>query len=144
MHSKFDGKIPAGVVLPNVEADTIKIVQKFVRSLPRGEYATFLGALENYARLINSLFTQHKPHDDRFPLEARSNALFSAFYVLKNILIMLHPFVPETMDRLRLSLNLPPEVFSVDELGKPIPAGHAIGEKREYFPSPAAVIRPVS
>ena len=61
-------------------------------------------------------------------------ALFTSFYVLKNLMILLYPFVPETMDRLRVSLNLPPEVFRLDELGVPIPAGHAIGAKQTYFP----------
>jgi methionyl-tRNA synthetase len=57
--------------------------------------------------------------------------------VLKNIMIMLHPFVPETMDRLRETLRLDPSVFRVDELGKPIPAGHEIGPKQTYFPAVA-------
>jgi hypothetical protein len=44
-------------------------------------------------------------------------------------MIMLYPFVPGTMDRLRESLRLPPTVFRIDELGIAIPAGHAIGPK---------------
>ena len=51
-------------------------------------------------------------------------------------MIMLYPFVPDTMDRLRCSLNLPPEVFSIDQLGTDIEAGHAIGEQTTYFPPP--------
>jgi methionyl-tRNA synthetase len=51
-------------------------------------------------------------------------------------MILLYPFVPETMDRLRESLRLPPEVFRLDELGVPIPAGHVIGQKLAYFPVP--------
>jgi methionyl-tRNA synthetase len=38
------------------------------------------------------------------------------------------------MERLRESLRLPPEVFRVDELGTPIPAGHELGAKQPYFP----------
>ena len=48
-------------------------------------------------------------------------------------MIMLYPFAPHTMDRLRQSLNLPENVFAVDQLGTPIPAGHAIGQKQQYF-----------
>jgi hypothetical protein len=47
---------------------------------------------------------------------------------------MLYPFVPTTMDRLRETLRLPPEVFRLDELGKPIPAGHELGQNQKYFP----------
>jgi methionyl-tRNA synthetase len=54
--------------------------------------------------------------------------------VLKNIMIMLYPFVPSTMDKLRQSLNLPESVFRIDELGTGIPAGHLIGQKQEFFP----------
>jgi methionyl-tRNA synthetase len=105
--------------------------------MDRGEHSTLLNLIENYARQINSLFTQFKPHDDRQPEESRKNALYSSFYVLKNLMIMLHPFVPETMDRLRESLNLPKDVFKIESLGTPIPAGHRIGQKQSYFPGSA-------
>jgi methionyl-tRNA synthetase len=55
--------------------------------------------------------------------------------VLKSLMIMLYPFVPETMERLRVSLNLPEDVWSIDQLGTPIPAGHEIGAKGTYFPA---------
>jgi methionyl-tRNA synthetase len=102
--------------------------------MDRGEYSTLLNLIENYARQINSLFTQFKPHDDRAPEDQRRDALYSCFYVLKNLMIMLYPFVPETMNRLRESLKLPETVFTLSELGTGIPAGHAIGEKQQYFP----------
>ena len=102
--------------------------------MQKANYIVLLGAIENYARLINSMFTQFKPHDDRFPEEERNNALFTCFYVLKNIMIMLYPFAPATMDKLRQSLNLAEEVFNLEELGKPIASGHKIGEQVEFFP----------
>jgi methionyl-tRNA synthetase len=138
-HSKFDGKVPDGVLLDNVVADTVRMVQRYVKSMDRADYPNMLFEVENYARIINSLFTQYKPHDDRHPEEGRRNGLFTSFYVLKNLMIMLYPFVPETMDRLRESLRLPPSVFRIDELGVPIPAGHAIGPKQSYFPVPAGM-----
>lgn len=135
VHSKFGGRVPEGVLIDKVVSDTVRIVQRYVKAMERADYPNLLFEVENYARTINSLFTQFKPHDDRAPEEGRRNALFTSFYVLKNLMIMLHPFVPETMERLRVSLRLPPEVFRLDELGKPIPAGHEIGEKQQYFPS---------
>jgi len=134
VHSKFDGCVPEGKLVDKLEADTVKMVQRYVGAMQKANYPSMLFELENYARKINSLFTRYKPHDDRHPLGARSDALYSAFYVLKNLMIMLHPFVPETMERLRGSLNLPPEVLSIDQLGTDIPAGHAIGEQVSYFP----------
>ena len=107
--------------------------------MDRADYPNLLFEIENYARVINSLFTRFKPHYDRHPEEGRRNGLFSAFYVLKNLMIMLYPFVPATMDRLRESLRLPPSVFRLDELGVPIPAGHALGQKQPYFPVPAGM-----
>ncbi len=136
-HSKFGGKVPVGVLNEKVLAETTKIVQRYTRSMGRAEYTQLLFAIENYARLINSMFTQFKPHDDRHPEEERRNALYSSFYVLKNIMIMLYPFVPSTMEALRQSLKLPPDVFRVDELGTPIAPGHAIGEKQQFFPAVA-------
>jgi methionyl-tRNA synthetase len=134
VHSKFGGKVPEGRLNEKVLQETIQLARRYVKAMERAEYANLLGAIENYARQINSLFTQFKPHDDRFPEEQRRDALFSSFYVLKNLMIMLYPFVPETMDRLRESLRLPPAVFRLDELGVPIPAGHEIGQKQQYFP----------
>lgn len=138
-HSKFDGLIPEGTLSEKVLNETSRIIERYFRSMERAEFSTLLFAIENYARTINSLFTQFKPHDDRFPELERRNALFSCFFVLKNLMIMLYPFAPETMDKLRQSLLLPPEVFTVNELGVAIPAGHRIGQKQQFFPAvPAA------
>jgi methionyl-tRNA synthetase len=133
VHSKFNGVIPEGNVLEKVEKETMKIVQMYLKNMEKADHITLLGQIENYARLVNSLFVQYKPHDDRAPLEERSDALFTCFYIVKNLMIMLHPFVPATMERVRQSLNLPESVFSIDELGKPIPAGHVIGQKQQFF-----------
>jgi methionyl-tRNA synthetase len=123
------------VLNEKVELETTRMVQRYLKSMEKAEYSTLLYALENFARQINSLFTQFKPHDDRFPEVDRKNALYSCFYVLKTLMIMLYPFVPETMERLRESLRLPADIFRVEELGRPIPAGHVIGEKLSYFPA---------
>jgi methionyl-tRNA synthetase len=134
-HSKFGGRVPDGRLLQKVEADTIKIVQMYLRSMQKGDYSTLLGQVENYARQINSLFTQFRPHDDRAPEQERRDALYSCFYVLKNLLIMLAPFAPFTMNELRQSLNLSESILRADELGTGIPAGHEIQAKRTYFPA---------
>lgn len=134
-HSKFDGKVPDGKLLEKAEKETMKIVQMYVKNMEKAEYITLLGQIENYARLINSFFVQYKPHDDRGDLQARQDGLYSSFYVLKNLMIMLYPFAPQTMDKVRQSLNLPESVFSIAELGTGIPAGHAIGQKQQYFPA---------
>ncbi len=136
-HSKFDGKVPEGKLLEKVEEKTSRVVSRFVKAMDRADYPNLLYEIENYARVINSLFTQHKPHDDRHPEEARRDALYSSFYVLKSLMIMLYPFVPETMERLRESLRLGEDVWSVDQLGTPLPAGHELGAKGKYFPAVA-------
>jgi methionyl-tRNA synthetase len=133
-HSKFGGTIPQGVIDPKIQDETQKIVQKYLRSMEKGEYSTLLFLIENYARLVNSQFTQYKPHDDRAPEDSRRNALYSCFYVLKNLLIMLHPFVPATMERLRETLNLPKTIYRIEELGQPIPPGHRLNPQQVYFP----------
>src|SRR5215468_2052306 len=136
-HSKFGGRVPQGVLADKVVADTQRIVQRYVKGMERADYPTMLFEVENYARIINSLFNQYKPHDDRRPEEGRRDALYASFYVLKNLMIMLYPFAPDTMDRVRDSLRLPPDVFRVDELGAPLPAGHEVGPKQPYFPGEA-------
>ena len=135
-HSKFGGKVPEGTLNPKVVQDTTRMVARYLKCMDRADYPNLLFELENYARTINSLFAQHKPHDDRHPEPQRKDALFNCFYVLKNLMLMLHPFVPTTMERLRASLNLPQDVWRVEELGTPLPAGHAIGEKQAFFPTP--------
>jgi methionyl-tRNA synthetase len=143
-HSKFGGRVPDGELLESVHNDTIRMVQRYVKSMERADYPNLLFEIENYARIVNSLFAQYKPHDDRHPEKPRKDALYSAFYVLKNLMIMLSPFVPETMDRLRESLRLPADVFRIDELGVPIPAGHELGPKGEYFPVPPDLDTPAA
>lgn len=134
-NSKFGGCVPDGVLIDKVEADTFRMAQRYIKSMKHANYPNLLYELENYARKINSLFTKYKPHDDRHPEEQRKNALFSAFYLLKNLMIMLYPFVPGAMTRLRESLQLPETVLSIDELGTGLPAGHQVGQKQVYFPA---------
>lgn len=134
-HSKFNGVVPDGKLIGKAEAETLKLVQMYLRSMQKGDYPILLGQIENYARQINSLFAQYKPHDDRAPEAERKDALFTCFYVLKNLMIMLAPFVPQTMNELRKSLNLPESVLVASELGTGIPAGHKIGDKGIYFPA---------
>lgn len=134
-HSKFGGVVPEGTLNAKVEKETVRIVQRYTKAMQRADYPSLVFELENYARRINSLFAQFKPHDDRRPEGERADALYSSFYVLKNLLIMLHPFVPATVDRVRESLRLPPEVLRLDELGTGIAPGHVIGEQVTYFPA---------
>lgn len=136
-HSKYDGRVPEGKLIGKAEAETVKLVQMYLRSMQKGDYAILLGQIENYARQINSLFTQYKPHDDRAPEAERKDALFTCFYVLKNLMIMLAPFVPETMEEVRKTLNLPASALRAEELGTGLPAGHVIEPKRTYFPAVA-------
>ena len=134
-HSKFGSKVPEGKLIGKAGDETLKLVQMYLRSMQKGDYSTLLGQIENYGRQINSLFSQFKPHDDRAPEVERKDALFTCFYVLKNLMIMLAPFVPQTMNELRKSLNLPESVLRADELGTGIPAGHIINAKLSYFPA---------
>ena len=133
-HSKFGGVIPEGKLIGKTEKETMKMVQNYTRFMSQAQYPKVLFALENYARIINGLFTQFKPHDDRFPEQERKDALYSSFYILRNLLIMLHPFVPGTMEKLRKSLNLPESVYRLEELGTNLASGHKIGAQVEYFP----------
>jgi methionyl-tRNA synthetase len=133
-NSKFDGKVPAGELMDKIEENTCKMVARYLKAMERGDYPNLIYEIENYARSINSLFTKYKPHDDRRDESERKNALFSSFYVLKSLMIMLYPFVPSTMERLRSSLRLPKEVWSIDQLGSPIEAGHQVGAVGKYFP----------
>ncbi|MEK7415622.1 MAG: class I tRNA ligase family protein [Planctomycetota bacterium] len=135
VHAKFGGRVPEGVVGEKVMAETTRIIARYVKAMDRADYPSLLFEIENYARTVNSLFAQHKPHDDRFPEPARRDALFASFHVVKNLMIMLYPFVPATMERVRESLRLPKDVFRIDELGSSIPVGHEIGPKGTYFPS---------
>ena len=132
---KFGGIIPKGELHEKVAKETTKVIQRYLGNMPKSNHMVLLGAIENYARLVNSMFSQYKPHDDRHDETDRNNALYSCFYVLKNVMIMLYPFVPSTMHRLRRSLNLPESVFRLEELATGIKSGHQIGEMNQYFPN---------
>lgn len=129
------GKIPDGKLLDKTVNETKKIIQIYLKGMLRAEYAKLLFAVENYARHINSLFAQFKPHDDRYPEAERIDALYSSFYVLKNLVIMLSPFAPSTIERLRISLNLKEDIYQIDKLAESVDPGHEIGEMSEFFPA---------
>jgi len=134
-HSKFAGIVPSGKLIGKTEKETQKIIPQYMKMMEKGDYAKILFSIENYARVVNGLFSQFKPHDDRHDLQERQDALYSCFYILKNIVIMLSPFAPTTIDRLRVSLNLPESVYSIDELGRAFPEDHKINEQATYFPA---------
>ncbi|MDH5671447.1 MAG: class I tRNA ligase family protein [Myxococcales bacterium] len=137
-HSKFGGRVPEGTLDAKIAKETVRIVQRYAKSMARADYPNLLFEIERYARTINSLFARYKPHDDRHPEASRADALYSSFFVLKNLMIMLYPFAPTTMERVRQTLQLPEEVFRVEELGTGLPAGHAIGAQQSYFPAVTA------
>lgn len=138
-HSKFGSTVPAGQLVGKTAVETRKVIQMYMKNMDKAEYPDLLFLIESYARLINKLFAQYKPHDDRHPEQGRKDALFSSFFILKNLMIMLHPFVPETMERVRESLRLPVSVFRIDQLGIPIEAGHEVGPVQVYFTSVPAL-----
>ena len=134
-HSKFDGVIPEGDLIGKTQKETYKIVQNYMRMMEKAEYGKILFMIENYARIINGLFSQYKPHDDRFDQKQREDALFSSFFILKNLVIMLYPFAPQTMEKLKTVLNMSDEMLQIDQLGIPFPSGHKVQEKLEFFPA---------
>jgi len=134
-HKKFDGIVPAGNLIGKTEKETKKIFQTYLKMMEKGDFPKILFMIENYALIINGLFAQYKPHDDRHDEQERKDALYSSFFILKNVMIMLSPFVPETMDKLRLTLNLNKDIYQINEFGKPLPANHRIAEQTTYFPS---------
>ena len=134
-HSKFGGRVPMGRLMDKIPQETHKVVQNYLRLMEKARYAKALFLVENYARSINRLFTLYKPHDDRRDEQQRGDALYSSFTVLKNILIMLHPFTPEVMECLRKTLNLPSDIYSVNNLAAPFPGNHPIGPQETYFPA---------
>jgi methionyl-tRNA synthetase len=87
VHSKFGGVVPNGVILEKAEKETMKIAQMYVKNMEKADHITLLGQIENYARMINSLFVQYKPHDDRHDEKERVDALYTCFYILKNLII---------------------------------------------------------
>ncbi len=133
-HSKFGGIIPDGDLIGKTAKETQKLIPNYLKMMKKGDYAQILFAIENYARVINGLFNIHKPHDDRHDEKERADALYSCFYILKNVMIMLSPFAPKVMDDLRLSLGLPEDILSISQLGVPMSGGHKIGEQRDFFP----------
>ena len=133
-HSKFGGIIPEGDLIGKTAKETQKIIPNYLKMMKKGDYAKILFAIENYARVVNGLFSVYKPHDDRNDPKERADALYSCFYILKNVMIMLSPFAPKVMDELRISLGLPESALSIKELGIPLEPGHKISEQREYFP----------
>lgn len=133
-HSKFGGIIPEGNLIGKTEKESAKLLPNYIRMMQKGDTAKILFMIENYARIINGLFSQFKPHDDRHDEKERADALYSCFYILKNLVIMLYPVAPHTMERLRKTLNLPEDVYKLSELGVPMKGGHKIGEQTTYFP----------
>jgi methionyl-tRNA synthetase len=133
--SKFNSRVPVLEVSEKVKLETTKIIQKYLHCMPKADYPVLLGQLENYARLINSIFSQFKPHDDREEESSRRQALSDCFYILKQLVIMLYPFAPATIERVCASLNMDVSGLTIDELGTAMKDQHVIGQKGVFFPA---------
>lgn len=133
-HSKFGGVIPAGDLIGKTAKETQKLIPNYLKMMQKGDYAKILFAVENYARIVNGLFSVYKPHDDRHDEKERADALYSCFYILKNVMIMLSPFAPQVMGNLRKSLGLNEDALDINQLGVPLEPGHKIGQQMDFFP----------
>lgn len=137
----YSCQVPEGTLLPKVEAATQKVIKLAIKTMPKSQYPQYLLGVENYARLVNSLFSTYKPHDDRYPAQERRDALFSCFFILKNLVILLSPFAPTVMDQLRQSLALSRQECCYDELAIPMKPHHVIERTpRRYFSSTESVM----
>ena len=60
-------------------------------------------------------------------------------YFKKPCHLTISPFAPETMEKLRVALNLNIDIYSIDNLGIAL-SDHQVGEQVEFFSCPRRLV----
>jgi methionyl-tRNA synthetase len=135
LKNNFGGAVPA--MVPD-EADSVflreqeKIASEITGSLEGVKIKDALHRIMAYSKNANKYFQDNKPWELVKTDKERAGAVLAVLTnQVKDLSILAEPYLPATSAEISGQLNLP--LAKWDGIGKPIPAGHAIGNPKPLF-----------
>lgn len=91
----LEGKVPQGELLPEIEAQIIRLFSHVGNLIEKGHLKQALDDVFVFVRYCNKYFDGEKPWETRqTDLPHCANTLFNCVQMIANLAILLQPFVP--------------------------------------------------
>ena len=137
INNYFGSVIPEPKNLDETDLKVLEMVSEKVKlvdhALSGFQLQMALREAIDLSRIGNKYFNEKRPWDTiKTNVEVAANTIYVSAQIVKALSIILEPFMPITVQRLRSLLNLP-EHLSWDDALKPLPAGHRIREAEPLF-----------
>ncbi|MEM1673437.1 MAG: methionine--tRNA ligase [Candidatus Bathyarchaeia archaeon] len=137
INTYFNGEVPAPMNLDSTDETTLRIIYEKVKVvselLENCQLQAALKEAIDLSRIGNRYLNEKRPWETiKSSPQTAANTLYVSVQVVKALSIILEPFIPITMRKLREMLNVP-ERISWDDAYKPLPQGHRIGKAEPLF-----------
>ena len=107
VHKYFEGKVPQGELLPEIEAQIIRLFSHVGNLIEKGHLKQALDDVFVFVRYCNKYFDGEKPWETRqTDLPHCANTLFNCVQMIANLAILLQPFVPFSSKQVQEWLEL--------------------------------------
>lgn len=104
---KFDNLITKGNIDKEVINKTINIYEEVGSLIEKGEFRNALNLVLDYISLGNKYYDENEPWIKvKEDLKAFNDVTYTCIYMIANIANLIHPFMPDTSNKIRNMLNL--------------------------------------
>lgn len=106
IENSFEGKVPIGLINPDIQAKTINLYTKVGEQIECGQCKNALEEIFAYIRYANKYFDAQQPwfQIKNTPIEG-NNTIYTSCYIILNLAQLLQPFLPFSTEKLRQILH---------------------------------------
>ena len=117
--SKFDGVVPVREVSEQIEKDATMTILKYEKLMFDNKFHMVMYELDNYIRNINKYWVANIKSCEE-DTEKLAQLIADTLYMCKIAMVLLHPVTPTNVEKLAEDLKVSKDVFSWDNITKPI------------------------
>ena len=117
--SKFDGVVPVREVSAQIEKDATMTILKYEKLMFDNKFHMVMYELDNYIRNINKYWVANIKSCEE-DTEKLAQLIADTLYMCKIAMVLLHPVTPTNVEKLAEDLKVSKDVFSWDNITKPI------------------------
>ena len=117
--SKFDGVVPVREVSEQIEKDATMTILKYEKLMFDNKFHMVMYELDNYIRNINKYWVANIKSCEE-DIEKLAQLIADTLYMCKIAMVLLHPVTPTNVEKLAEDLKVSKDVFSWDNITKPI------------------------
>ena len=125
----FDGIVPYGDVNQDVLKDCVKTILKYEKLMSQTKFHMITYELDTFIRNINKYWINNAKENDR---EKMKQTIIDCLHMCKVAMVLLHPIAPNSCEKLAEFLKLNNNIFSWDNIEKPI--YEFVQNKNKYIP----------